>query len=458
MRVIVCGAGRVGYGIARRLARENSDVTVIDQSKPLVRTVTERLDVRGIVGNGSYPDVLAEAGAREADMIIAVTYSDEVNMIACQIAHTLFKVPTKIARIRASGYLDKRYSDLFSRNHMPIDVIISPEREVSEAIKQRMSTPGAFEVKSFVDDRVWAVGVNLKDHCPIINTPLRQVAELFPDLKVTIVAIRRDNKMWRAHAEDQLSAGDDVFFVADKSEVSRALEIMGEVEQQARRVIIIGGGNIGLYVAQGLEDIGSMKIRLIEKDRKRAEYIAEQLERTVVLQGDGLDRSLLREAGSIDAETVVAVTNNDQINILSSVVAKREGARRAMALINDQDYGPISESVGIDRFVDPRATTISTILQHVRRGRIKGVFSLSDGQAELIDAVALETSTLVNKPLKEAKLPEGIMIGAVYSDGDVIMPTSETVIKPGDRVVLMAMREYVADVEQMFRVSIEYFQ
>ncbi len=457
MRIIICGAGRVGFGIARRLSQENNDVTIIDQSKSLIRSVAERLDVRGVVGNGAYPDILAEAGAREADMIIAVTYSDEVNMIACQIAHTLFKVPTKIARIRASGYLDPRYSDLFGRHHMPIDVIISPEREVSEAIMQRMSTPGAFETKAFVDGNVWAVGVRLRDDCPILNTPLRQVAELFPDLKITIVAIKRDGRIWRAHAQDQLEGQDEIYFVADRNDVSRALEIMGETERQARRVIIIGGGNIGLYIATGLEKLGNMKIRLVERNRERAEIIAEQLERTIVLQGDGLDRSLLREAGVEDAETVVAVTDNDQVNILASVVAKREGARRAMALINDQDYGALSESVGIDRYVDPRATTISTILQHIRRGRIKGVFSLSDGQAELIDAVALETSPLVNKPLAEANLPEGVMIGAVYRDGKVSMPNSTTVIKPGDRVVLMALHDYVKDVEQMFRVSIDYF-
>lgn len=457
MRVIVCGAGRVGFGIARRLARESNDVTIIDQSKELVRSVAEQLDVRGIVGNGAYPDVLADAGAREADMVVAVTYSDEVNMIASQIAHTLFNVPTKVARIRAAGYLDPRYSDLFSRNHMPIDVIISPEREVSEAIMQRMSTPGAFETKSFVDGRVWALGVRLRDTCPIIDTPLRQVAELFPDLKITIVAIQRDGRMWRAHADDQIASGDEIYFIADRDDVTRALEIMGEAERQARRVVIIGGGNIGLYVAQGLEKLGSMKIRLIERDGKRAETIAEQLQRTVVLQGDGLDRGILREAGVADAQTVVSVTDNDQVNILSSVVAKREGARRSMALINDQDYGPISEAVGIDRFIDPRATTISTILQHIRRGRIKGVYSLSDGKAEIMDAIALETSPLVNKPLKEAALPEGVMIGAVYRDNKVIMPNSETIIKPGDRIVLLALKDFVKDAEQMFRVSIEYF-
>ncbi|GJL94514.1 MAG: Trk system potassium transport protein TrkA [Hyphococcus sp.] len=457
MRVIVCGAGRVGVGIARRLSREENEVTVIDQSKELVRQVTERLDVRGVVGNGAYPEILEEAGAREADMLIAVTYSDEVNMITCQIAHTLFKVPTKIARIRAVGYLDTKYSDLYSREHLPIDVIISPEQEVSEAVMQRLSTPGAFEVKSFADGRIWAVGVRLREDCAIINTPLRQVAELFPDLKITIVAIQRDGKLWRAHAEDQLQPNDQIYYIADRHDVTRAMEIMGEAARQARRVIIVGGGNIGLFVAKGLEKLGSMKIRIIERNRKRAEYIAEELERSVVLLGDGLDRGILREAGVTEAETVVALTDNDQVNILTSVVAKREGARRAMALINDLEYGPVSEAVGIDRYIDPRATTISTILQHVRRGRIKGVYSLSDGAAELVDAIALETSPLVNKPLREAKLPEGVMIGAVMRDDEVRMPTGDTVINAGDRIVLMALRENVKDVEQMFRVSIEYF-
>lgn len=457
MRIIICGAGRVGFGIARQLSTENNEVTVIDQSKELIRSISERLDVRGVVGNGSYPEVLVEAGAKEADLIIAVTYSDEVNMIACQIAHTLFKVPTKIARIRAMGYLDPRYSDLFGRNHMPIDVIISPEREVSEAIMQRLATPGAFETKAFVDGAVWAVGVKLKEDCPIINSPLRQVASLFPDLKITIVLIKRGEKIWRAHADDQLSAGDEIYFIADRNDVARALEIMGRAERQARRVIIVGGGNIGLYVAAGLEKVGSMKIRLIERDRARAEKVAAELDRTIVLQGDGLDRALLREAGVEEAETVVAVTNNDQVNILACVVGKREGARRAMALINDADYGAISEAVGVDRFIDPRATTISTILQHIRRGRIKGLYTVSDGAAELIDAIALDTSPLVNKPLSESDLPEGVMIGAVYRDGKVTMPNSKTVIKAGDRIVLMALKEYVKDVEQMFRVSIDYF-
>ncbi|NHK27660.1 Trk system potassium transporter TrkA [Parvularcula flava] len=457
MRVIVCGAGRVGYGIATRLAREKFNVTIIDQDKELVRGVTERLDVRGVVGNGSYPDTLVEAGAKEADMLIAVTYSDEVNIVACQIAHTLFDVPTKIARIRSQSYLDPKYADMFSRTNIPIDVIISPEEEVAEAVLQRLSTPGAFEIKPFADGRIWALGVRLSPECPILNTPLRQVAELFPDLRITIVGVKRKKKIFRPHADDQLQEGDDIYFVADRTKVDRALQILGQSAAQARRVIIIGGGNIGYHVARSLEKLGSMKIRLIESDAERAAVVAEKLERTVVLNGNGLDAEILREAGAEDAETVVSLTNSDQVNVLSALVAKREGTRRAMVLINEPDYGPLAQSVGVDRYIDPRATTVSTILQHVRRGRIKGVFSLLDGQAELIDAIALETSSLVGEPLRTVALPSGVVIGAIMRDDEVILPNAETIINAGDRVVLLALRDHVKDVEQMFRVSLEYF-
>lgn len=378
-------------------------------------------------------------------------------MIACQIAHTLFNVPTKIARIRAQGYLDPKYSDLFSRNHLPIDVIISPELAVSEAIMQRIITPGAFDVTSFVDGRVWAVGVKLPAECPVVDTPLNQLYDLFPDLRITIVGIRRGEKLWRAHSDDQLEAGDQIIFVCKRENVPRALDILGVAVSRARKVIIIGGGNIGINVARGLESLKGMKVRLIEQDRKRAEFVAERLERTIVLEGDGLDRELLHEAGVQDAETVIAVTNNDQVNILSSVIAKKEGARRALTLVNDPGYSAVSEAVGIDRFLDPRATTISSILQHIRRGRIKGLYSLFDGNAEIIDAVALETSPLVDKPLKDSNLPDGVIVGAVTRGDDVFMPYADFVIQPGDRVVLMAMREHVKDVEQMFRVSVEFF-
>ncbi|MEO1425477.1 MAG: Trk system potassium transporter TrkA, partial [Pseudomonadota bacterium] len=262
---------------------------------------------------------------------------------------------------------------------------------------------------------------------------------------------------WRAHGSDQLDGGDQIFLVGKREQIPRALDILGTAVSRARRIIIIGGGNIGLNVARGLEGLGSMKIRLIEQDRKRAEYIAERLERTIVLQGDGLDRTLLREAGVSDADTVIALTNNDQVNILASVVAKKEGARRALTLVNEEDYSAVGDAVGIDRTIDPRSTTVSSILQHIRKGRIKGLYSLFDGSAEIIDAVALETSPLVGKPLSEAGLPDGVIVGAIYRDGAVIINQPDFVVQAGDRIVLMALREHVRAVEQMFRVSVEYF-
>lgn len=457
MRAIVCGAGRVGYGIASRLAAERANVTVIDRDPALIRSLTERLDVRGVVGSGSYPDVLVEAGAREADMVIAVTASDEVNIVACQIAHSVFQVPTKIARIRARSYLENRYADVFSRDNIPIDVIISPERAVAQSVLQRLVTPAATEVVTFADERIWAIGVRLREDCPVLDTPLRQIRELFPDLAITIVGVRRGETFFRASASDQLVVGDEVYFVCAQESVERALQILGETQPRARRVIIVGGGNIGYDVAKALEDLGQIKIRLIEKDKDRAAWVAERLDRTIVLEGSGLDRDVLREAGVADAEAVVALTDSDQVNVLSAIIAKREGARRTNVLVNEAEYGPLSHSVGVDRAIDPRATTVSIILQHVRRGRIKAVFPLMGGAAELVDAVALETSKLVGRPLGEADLPKGVVIGAILRGADVILPDANTVVAAGDRVVLMTLRESVEAVQKLFRVGFEYF-
>ncbi|MEM9749539.1 MAG: Trk system potassium transporter TrkA [Pseudomonadota bacterium] len=457
MKVIICGAGQVGYGIARRLASEGGEVTVIDRSKDLIRSITEKLDVKGLVGHGSHPHVLDKAGAKDADMVIAVTFSDEVNMVACQICHSLFSVPTKIARIRAQAYRDPTWQDLFSRKNMPIDVVISPEQEVAETILRRFRNPGAFETVCFVDGRVEVVGVRLEEDCPVVDTPIKQLVDLFPDLRATVAGVIRQDHLFTPDSDDQMMVGDDVFFVADRAHVARALDIFGHAEAQARRVILIGGGNVGLFVARSLEQIPGLKVRLIESSKDRAEAIAEQLARTVVLHGDGLDRELLREAGVTDAETVLTVTNDDQVNILSGVIAKREGAARVLALINNRDYARLVEPLGIDAFVDPRATTVSKILEQIRKGRIKGVFSIRDGEAEVIDAIALETSPLVGSPLKDVRLPDGIVVGAIYRDDDVIMPTGSTQIRAGDRVVIFALREHVRTVEQMFRVSLEYF-
>jgi trk system potassium uptake protein TrkA len=454
MKVIICGAGQVGFGIARQLAVEQNTVTVVDQSADLIRKISDQLDVRGIVGHGSHPDILDRAGASDADMLVAVTFFDEVNMVACQVAHSIFNVPTKIARVRAQSYLLPIWQDLFSRDHMPIDVIISPELEVAKSVLRRLRVPGAFESISFADDKVQMIGVRLEDDCPIVNTPLNQLSELFPDLEIVVVGISREGKMFVPDKSDQMVVGDDVYFIVGTDRVRRALDVFGHEEKEARRIILIGGGNIGLYVAQQLEQIGNgVRVKIIEADKKRAERAADGLERTVVLHGDGLDEELLREAGVHEAEAVVALTNDDETNILTSLISKRLSGQRALTLVNNANYEPLIRSLGIDAAIDPRATTVSTILQHVRRGRILGLYSVHGGAAEVIEAEALETSQMVGAPLRDVDLPDGIIVGAIVRGDQFITPRGDTEVETGDRVVLFAQAEMIRKVEQLFRVS-----
>ena len=458
MKVLICGAGQVGFGIAERLAAEDNDVTVIDNSAELIQRISDMLDVQGVVGHGSHPEVLDEAGARETDMIIAVTLHDEVNMVACQVAHSLFNIPTKIARIRDQSYLESHWADLFSREHMPIDVVISPEIEVGDMVLRRLSLPGAFETASFGDGAVAVVGVSCEEDCPIVDTPLTQLTELFPDLPAVVVAVVRDGELFVPHGNDQLLVGDDAYFIAKTDQVERTLAIFGHKEKRAQRVVIAGGGNIGLYVANHLEQQQDRtRLKLIENDRQRAVHIADKLKNTVVLNGSALDQDVLREADIDKADTMVALTNNDQTNILSCVMANRLGCARTLTLLNSTGYSSIVRSLGIDAFVNPRAITVSRVLQHVRRGRIRAVHSVQNGAGEVIEAEALETSPLVGQPLHDFELPPGLRIGAVLRDGDVLIPTGSTQIEARDRVVIFATAEHVRDVEQMFRVSLEFF-
>ncbi|MCO5147355.1 MAG: Trk system potassium transporter TrkA [Aquamicrobium sp.] len=458
MRVIICGAGQVGYGIAEKLASEKNDVSVIDVSPDLIRNVRDTLDVRGFVGHGSHPDVLAAAGAESADMLIAVTLFDEVNMVACEVANSLFNVPTKIARIRSQAYLQPHYMDLFSRDHMAIDVIISPELEVGEMVLKRIAMPGATDVVAFGDGKIAMVAIECLEECPIVDTPLMQLTELFPDLSATVVGVSRAGKLTVPHSTDQLQAGDLAYVVAAKDHVRRTLGLFGHDEQEATRIVIAGGGNIGLYVARTIEDRkGRTRVKIVEADRERAANAAEELDRTVVLRGSALDQKIMMEAGIADADLMIALTNDDQVNILSGVLAKRLGCKANMALLNNPAYHEFADSLGIDAFVNPRAVTISRILQHVRRGRIRAVHSVQQGAAEVIEAEALETSPLVGQPLRDLDLPEGMRFGAILRGGAVLNPDGSLVIKPKDRVVIFARANVVRQVEQMFRVSLEFF-
>lgn len=457
MKIIICGAGQVGSGIAKQLAVENNDVTVIDQSPELVQSLQEQIDIRGIVGHGSHPDVLERAGAADADMLIAVTFYDEVNMIAAQVAHSLFRTPLKIARVRAQSYLNPMWQDLFSRDHMPIDVIISPELEVGRAVLRRLEVPGAFESVSFADGVVQVVGVRIEQDTPIVDTPLEQLTELFPDLRAVVVGIVRHGALFVPTRRDQMLIGDEVYFISAREHVARTLDLFGHQEPAARKVIIVGGGNIGVFVARELESRPGMRVKLIEFDKRRAEAAADRLDRTVVFNGSGLDQSILREAGIQDAESIVALTNDDKVNILTAVIGKQLGCSKSMTLINSPDFGSVVGSLGIDTFLDPRATTVSTILQHVRRGRIRRVHSVRGGAAEVIEAEALETSPLVGQPLRDSGLPDGAIVGAIVRGGEAVVPRGDTVIEAGDRVIIFVESSVVRKVEKLVRVGLEYF-
>ncbi|ODT06208.1 MAG: Trk system potassium transport protein TrkA [Mesorhizobium sp. SCN 65-20] len=458
MRVIICGAGQVGYGIAERLAAEKNDVSIIDTAPELIHAVRDQLDVRGFVGHGSHPEVLEAAGAQNADMIIAVTLFDEVNIVACEVAHALFNVPMKVARIRSQSYLQPHYQDLFSRDHLPIDVIISPELEVGEMVLRRITLPGATDVVRFADNRIIMVAIECMEDCPVINTPLAQLTELFPDLPSTVVGVSRNGQLFIPRSADQLVAGDLAYVVTTKDQVRRTLGLFGHEEQEATRIVIAGGGNIGLFVARTLEQKQSRtKIKIIEANKERAVKAADELRRTVVLNGSALDQKLLLEADIQDSDLMVALTNNDQVNILSSVMAKRLGCKGNLALINSPAYHDLTRPLGIDAHVNPSAVTISRVLQHVRRGRIRQVHSIQRGAAEIIEAEALETSPLVGTQLSDLDLPDGMRIGAIYRDQHVIKPSGTVKIRPKDRVVIFALDKAVKQVEQMFRVSLEFF-
>ncbi len=456
MKVIICGAGRVGHGIASQLSAENNEVTVIDLSPRLVQRISTDLDVRGVVGHGSHPDVLVKAGVQDADMIIAATQLDEVNMVACQVAHSLFNVSVKIARVRAQAYLDKAWQDLFANKNMPIDVIISPEIEVARTILQRITTPGAFMTVPFVGGRIKLLGVRILEDCPVTNTALSQLTELFPDLHAMITGIKREGRLFVPKGTDQVLIGDEVYVIAHAERVARTLDILGRKEERGRKIIMVGAGNIGIHVAEQLEAVPGMRVRAIEANTKQAERASIALKRTVVLNGDGLDYDTMVEAGVEEADIALTLSNDDRVNVLSAGFAKAAGVRRALCLVNDRTLERLKEPLGIDVYIDPLETTISTILQHVRRGRIISVQTIEDGEAEVIEAVALATSGLVGRPLRDVDMRDGIRVAAIERDQQLLFPDGDFVVKAGDHVVLFAERAAVPNVEKMFRVSHDY--
>ena len=458
MKVIICGAGQVGWQIARHLSGERNDVTVVDNNPDLVRRATDTLDVQGIAGHASYPDILERAGARDADMIIAATHSDEVNMVTCQVAHSVFEVPRKIARLRAQSYLNAIYSDLYRRDHLPIDVVISPEREVAEAALRRLAAPAAFDTELFLGGKAQLLGIQLDEDCPVLDTPLRQLSDLFSTLRTIVVGIRRKEKLFVPSPRDQLFADDQIYVMTHFEDMNRTFEIFGKTVHRQERVVIVGGGNVGLAVAKALEGRADrLRARMIEKNRATAERAADELERTIVLHGDGMNMELLAEAGIDRADAILAITDDDNTNLLASVRAKQAGCPMAIALINDPTLLPLMEPLDIDAYINPRATTVSSILRHIRHGRVRNVYSIGDAEAEVIEAQILSPSSLAGRQIRDIEFPEGVLVGAIMKGDEVIKPTGDTRIDEGDVIVVFAQAEDVPQVEQLFQVSIDFF-
>ena len=458
MKVIICGAGQVGWQIARHLSGERNDVTIVDQNADLVRRATETLDVQGVAGFASYPDILEKAGARDADMIIAATHSDEVNMVTCQVAHSIFAVPRKVARLRAQSYQDAIYSDLYRRDHLPIDVVISPEREVAEAALQRLAAPAAFDTESFMNGRAQLLGIVLGEDCPVLMTPLRQLNELFSTLRAIVVGVRRQDSLFAPEPRDLLLAGDQIYVFTHVEDVNRTLEVFGKKTKKQERIIIIGGGNVGLAVARALESrTDRVRAKIIERNRGRAELAADGLTRTIVLNGDGMDMELLTEASIDRADAVLTVTDDDRTNILAAVRAKQAGCPMAIALVNDPTLAPLMAPLDIDAYINPRATTVSSILRHIRHGRVRDIYSIGDAEAEVIEAQVLSTSPISGRPVRDIDFPEGVLLGAVQKGGRILKPVGNLRIEEGDIIVLFALAHDVPEVERLLQVSIDFF-
>lgn len=458
MKVIICGAGQVGWQIARHLSGEKNDVTVVDFNADLVRRATDTLDVQGVVGFASWPDVLERAGARDADMIIAATHSDEVNMVTCQVAHSVFGITRKIARLRAQNYLAQEYSDLYRRDHLPIDVVISPEKEVAEAALQRIRAPATFDTESFMQGRAQLLGIHLDAECPVLNTPLRQLSELFSTLRAIVVGVRREDRLFAPEPGDQLFAGDRIYVFSHTEDVNRTLDIFGKTTRKQERIVIVGAGNVGLGVARALETRADrIRAKLIEKNRGRAERAADTLERTIVLNGDGMDIEMLEEAGIDKADVMLAVTDDDKTNLLVAVRAKQAGCRMSIALVNDPTLVPLMGALDIDAYINPRATTVSSILRHIRHGRVRAIYSIGDAEAEVIEAQVLSTSPLAGRLVREIEFPEGVLVGALMKGDRVLKPMGDLRVEEGDVIALWAMAKDVPEVERLLQVSIDFF-
>ena len=456
MKILILGAGQVGSSLAENLAHEANDITVIDQNEDVLRLLQDRLDLRTVTGHASHPDILRAAGAEDADMLVAVTDSDETNMVACQIAYTVFHTPTKIARIRAIEYLS--HANLFCTAALPIDFLISPEQLITDYIKRLIEHPGALQVLDFADGQVQLVGVKAYYGGPLVGHELRTLRDHMPKVDTRVAAIYRRNRAILPEGHTVIEADDEVFFIAATKDIRAVMSELRRLDKPYKRIMIVGGGNIGKRVAQALEN--KYQVKVLDHDPARTRMLSNELKKTIVLQGDAADQDLLLEENIEKTDVFCALTNDDEANILSSMLAKRRGARKVMTLINRAAYVDLIESGDIDIAISPQQATIGSLLTHIRRGDVVKVHSLRRGAAEAIEAIAHgdeTTSKVVGRKIEELKLPQETTIGAIVRGDEVIIAHHDTIIQSEDHVILFLVNKArVAEVERLFQVGITF--
>ena len=461
MNIIICGAGRVGFTIAKQLSEQGHSITVIDQSSEDIQKIDEALDVKAIVGKATYPSILEKANATEADMIIAVTRNDEINMVICQIGFSIFNIPKKIARIRSQDYLNPKFIRVYNKENLPIDVIISPEIEIAKSIQRKLEAPGALDSVPFADNKIRLLEIFINDNCNLINIQLNELTKKHPNLDANIIGIIRDDKFLIPKKNDDIKKNDKIYVIINSSQMAETLEAFGHNEKISKKILIVGGGNIGFNLAKNLEEtLDSTRVKIVEKDKDRAEFLANELNNTIVINGNGLDEEDLMEANLEEAETVLALTNDDEDNLMVSVLVEKFAQdektiddKRTMALINKPNYSLLQNSLKIDDLIDPRMNTVSSILKHIHKGTIETAYTIMNGEYEVIEAEIIETSELINKELKNSNLPEEIRIGAILREDKVIIPRSNFVFQKEDRVVFLAKKDSISVVENIFRIS-----
>ena len=457
MKIFHAADGQVGTSVTANLASEANDITVIDLDAAVLHDLQDRLDIRTVVGCASHPDILAQAGADDADMIIAVTNSDETNMVACQVAYTLFHTATKIARVRSIEYL--RHQRLFAQEALPIDVLISPEQLVTDYIQRLIENPGALQVLDFAEGRVQLVAVRAYYGGPLVGHELRELKQHMPGIDARVASIFREGQQITPEGDTIIEADDEVFFIAARKHIRAVMGELRNKDKPVKRVILAGGGNIGLRLASAIE--GRSQVKIIERNEDRARSLSEKLGKSIVLLGDAADEELLLEENIENTDVFCALTNDEEANILSAMLAKRLGARKVMSLINRASYVNLVQSGSIDVAISPQQATIGSLLTHVRRGDVVMVHSLRRGAAEAIEAVAhgdRSSSRVVGRAIDEIKLPRGTTIGAIVRGEEVIIAHHDTLINTDDHVILfLSDKKSIQEVERLFQVGVTFF-